>query len=142
MQYLLDSNFLVALIDEADVHHGRAARLLEKITAEDAEFFVSDLLINEVLSVFAKRCEQKKKEREFPSLVRKFQAALRGYPVLCLYELVAKQLGSLIELMVHHRARFNFHDALLLTFLKELPEMRLVTFDQDFGSIGSLKVIG
>ncbi len=141
MQYLLDSNFLVALIDGADVHHGRAVQLLEKINSEDSEFFVSDLLTHEVASVFAKRGEQKKKEREFPALVHKFQTALRGYPVLCLYELVSKHLGDILELMVRHRARFNFHDALLITFLEQLPEVRLVSFDQDFEAIESLRVV-
>lgn len=141
MQYLLDSNFLVALIDEADVHHDRATRLLEKISEADSDFFVSDVLINEVTSVFAKRCEQKKKEKQFPSLVRKFQTALRGYPILCLYELVPKHLGPIIELMVRHQARFNFHDALLITFLEQLPEVHLVSFDQDFKDVELLQVV-
>lgn len=60
-QYLLDSNFLIALLDAGDVHHGRAVQLLNKLQANEGEFFISDILINEVLSVFAKRCETKRK---------------------------------------------------------------------------------
>jgi len=33
------------------------------------------------------------------------------------------------------------HDALLIIFLQELPEVCLVSFDQDFKAIESLKVI-
>ncbi len=140
-QYLLDANFLVALLDARDVHHARAVHLLTEIQTVEVQFFISDAIINEVLSVFAKRCESKGLQAEFANFTKRFRAAISDYPILCLYELIPTHYKTIITTMTRHQGRFNFHDVLILLFLKEVPKVHLVTFDQDFQEIRSLKVI-
>lgn len=140
-QCLLDSNFVIALMDGHDVHHHRAQELFAQIQGDGMQIFLSDLLINETLSVFAKRCEAQKRESDFPRLVKTFQSAIRGVPLLCLYELLTDKLPRIIEIMIRHRGRFNFHDALMLFFLQEVSEVVLVTFDFDFKSLTRVKTL-
>ena len=131
-QVFLDSSFVVALIDAADVHHQRSVQLLAKINQSNGEIFLSDLLVNEVLSVLAKRCESKGKQDMFPHLASLVQQLMHQYPILSLYELVPQNYPTLISMMVQCRGELNFHDCLIVLFLKELPEVSLVTFDRDF----------
>lgn len=140
-QYLLDSNFIIALMDGKDVYHQRASKLFDQIQGDGNEIFLSDLLINETLSVFAKRCEAQKREADFQRLAKKFLESIQGLPLLCLYDLFNEKLNRIVDIMIHHRARFNFHDALMLLLLQEIPEVVLVTFDTDFKDLPDVKVL-
>ena len=140
-QFLFDANFLIALLDAADVHHEHARSLLEELQQDPAQFFISDVLINEVLSVLAKRCEAKKRSAAFAAFAKRFQAVIRDFPILCLYALVPQHYGALVRIMVRSEGRFNFHDSLLVLFLKEVPKLTLVTLDQDFKTIPSIQVL-
>lgn len=140
-QYLMDSNFLIALLDARDVHHKKATKLLEEIhQAQSIQLFISDILINEVLSVFAKRCEAQKRSNEFASLVKEVQSAVRDMPILCLYDLVPKHYKAITDIMIQWKGRFNFHDALLILFLTEVPKVNFITFDRDFKALSSLSI--
>lgn len=131
-QILLDSNIVIALLDARDVFHAAANRMMNQIVDDTHEIFISDVLVNEVLSVLAKRCEEQKRAHDFPKYADIFFSRLKGTPVLCLYELVATSLSSLKELMVRHGGCFNFHDALILHFLHSVPEVSFATLDGDF----------
>jgi len=139
-QFFLDSSFLIALIDARDLHHTKAVGLLDKIENEDGELFASDVVINEVLSVFAKRCESRKATHQFEDLITTFKKVLEPLPILCLYELVTPHYNSIIKMMINYKARLNFHDCLIALFLKEVPEVNLVTFDSDFDEIENLRI--
>ncbi len=140
-QYFLDSNILIALLDAKDVHHKKATKIYTKIQSENGELFLSDIVINEVLSVFAKRCEQKRKSDQFKIFANKFQSAIKTIPILCLYELLPQNYKSVITLMKKHNGLLNFHDALISVFLSEIPKVVLVTFDRDFSMIPSLSTL-
>lgn len=140
-QYVLDSNFLIALLDTADVHHPRAASLYERLETAKPQLFISDVLINEVLSVFAKRCEAKSKLSQFKVFARAFQQTIHDWPILCLYELATPHYKDLVTIMVRSEGRLNFHDALLWLFLREVPQVTLVSFDQDFAQFKKLKLL-
>ncbi|MBU0505654.1 type II toxin-antitoxin system VapC family toxin, partial [bacterium] len=133
-QFFLDSSFVIALMDAADVFHKKAQKINETILL-DNQIFISDVVINEVLSVFAKRCESKKKKSHFAKLTETFQKALETIPILCLYELLPTQYNKIISLMVKTQGTLNFHDALIVLFLKEIPDVTLVSFDKDFQTI-------
>ena len=139
-QFFLDSSFLVALIDSRDLHHTKAATLLDKIEEQDAELFASDVVINEVLSVFAKRCESRKAVHQFEDLVTKFKKVLGPLPILCLYELLPQHHHTIMEMIIDYSARLNFHDCLIALFLQEVPEVNLITFDSDFDEIENFRV--
>ena len=140
-QYFLDSSYIVALLDEDDVHHMRAVQIVEILRGEGVQVFISDILINEVLSVLAKRCQTKKREGRFPALVSKFQDLIQHYPILQLYELINQFHGALISSMTRCEGILSFHDCLILFFLKEIPKIHLVTFDKGFQKVKGLKVV-
>lgn len=139
-QYFLDSNVLIALMDERDALHGQAVRVMAELENSAAEFFFSDVVINETLSVLAKRCEAKKNEAAFQILAEEFRKQISNRPILCLYGLLPSHYHQIIDSMIASRGLFNFHDCLIILFLKEIKEICLVTFDQDFHRLTSLNV--
>lgn len=140
-QYLLDSNYLIALLDGADVHHERAVRLYERLLNDEVQLFISDVLINEVLSVFAKRCEAKRRKAQFQVFAAEFQEAIKDLPILCLYELVTPHYKDLVGIMVRSQGSLSFHDALIWLFLREVPRVTLVSFDNDFAQFKKLNLL-
>lgn len=139
-QFFLDSSFFIAIIDSRDLHHSKAIDILNKIETADSQFFASDVTINEVLSVLAKRCESRRATEQFDGLIVKLKKILEPLPILCLYELVPQYYGAVMEMMSASEARLNFHDCLIALFLKEVPEVNLVTFDSDFDEVENLRV--
>jgi predicted nucleic acid-binding protein len=140
-QYLLDTSFMIALIDETDFHHQRAKQVFTNIKQEKHEIFLSDVLINETWTVLGKRCEVKQQEKRFLVLLERFQEMIQGMYVLCLYELVSAHYRAHLQCMKFFKGSLSFHDSLIVFFLKEVPQVGLITFDQDFKQINGLKVI-
>jgi predicted nucleic acid-binding protein len=140
-QYFLDANFLIALTDASDLHHARATKLLQQITATEAELFLSDIAVNETLSVLARRHESKKSKTPFKTVVDRFKNAIAKSPILSLYELVPQNYARLMAMMVKYDAKLSFHDCLIVLFLRQVPEVRLVSFDRDFAAVQELKLL-
>ena len=138
-QFVLDSSFLIALLDLEDVHHQRAKEIFFDIEGKEGQFFLSDVLINEVLSVLARRSEARQKEGEFKKLAKLFQKRIQDLPIVCLYELLPKHIPQVISLMIQYDGCFNFHDALFIFFLRQLPKVHFVTFDKDFSKIEEIQ---
>lgn len=140
-QYFLDSNFVVALLDTADFHHKRALDLMMRIEAEEYEIFFSDVIINEVSSVLAKRCESKKQPEQFNIFLTNFRQNIQNEPILCLYELVPQNYRKIFNLMARYDGVLNFHDCLIALFLANLPRVSFVTFDGDFTLLKNLNIL-
>lgn len=138
-QYFIDSNVLIALMDERDVLHKQALHVMTQLENDDVEFFFSDVVINETLSVLAKRCEAKKNEAAFQTLAEEFRKQISNRPILCLYGLLPSHYHNVIDQMIESRGLFNFHDCLIILFLKETKEIGLVTFDQDFHGLKNVQ---
>lgn len=139
-QYILDTNVLVALIDSSDIFHDRATRLMERIRLNEGEAYLSDAVLNETLSVLAKRCEARGRQRFFNDLAARFRSQIRDKPILCLYELLPNHFKSFQEIMTQSEGRLNFHDSMIVFFLRQLPEVILATFDKDFSEVGTIQI--
>lgn len=131
-QAFIDANVLISALDEGDVHHFEARKIWDEIHAQDANVFFSDLVLNEVLSVFAKRCEAKKRKDDFVVFASRLAELIAGYPILCLYQLLPNYYGETLKIMKQASGQLSFHDCLIVLFLKEVSEVELVTFDRDF----------
>lgn len=139
-QYFLDANFVIALMDASDLHHERAKKIHQRITATEFELFLSDVVLNETLSVLARRHESKKIKQPFQDVITRFKGAIASLPILSLYELVPQNYARLMGLMAKYDAKLSFHDALIVLFLRQVPEVRLVSFDEDFTGIRGINL--
>jgi len=63
---VIDSNFLVALVDPKDVWHKRASEIEAALDERALRVFL-DIVIGESLSVIARRCEEKSDHQILPA---------------------------------------------------------------------------
>lgn len=140
-QYFIDSSFVISLMDESDIHHTMAAEILIKIRESGGEIYLSDLVLNEVLSVFGRKCSSNKNKETLLRLLDTLKKWVKDMPILCLYELLNQSYGRVQDMIEKSNGTLSFHDCLIILFLKEVPLVQLVTFDQDFKLVKGLRVL-
>lgn len=140
-QYFLDASFVVSFIDSSDRNHGKAVALHQQIKGAPHEIFVSDVLLNETLTGLGRRSERRRRSEDYRSLSHKLKEFVRGVPVFCLYEILNRNYGRIAGLMEESAGLLSFHDCLIVFFLKEVPDVTLVTFDRDFDRVKGLKIL-
>ena len=59
---LVDASFLVAQLDERDVHHRAARALHEAFRTREAAYIYLDVVVNETVTVLARRARERKLE--------------------------------------------------------------------------------
>lgn len=137
-QFLIDANVLVAILDESDVLHKKGRLVFEKALQTGA-VFLSDIVVNETFSAVARRYERKQKSNQFADFMRRFKKIAADLPILSIYELLPANYNSIMNMMVRHEGRLNFHDCLIVLFLAQVPDVTLVSFDKDFLEVEGLK---
>jgi predicted nucleic acid-binding protein len=68
-QAALDTNVLVALVDSHYKWHARAIALRDALKAEEVDVVYFDPVINEAVSVLARRSEEQKRSEQFGDLL-------------------------------------------------------------------------
>lgn len=140
-QCFLDTSFVVALLDNRDVHHRRALELHASIKRLNGELFLSDVVLNETLCVIARKYQGEAQHELLKKKLEFFSQHIRTMPILCLYELVNKSFGSIKNMILQTSGTLGFHDCLIVLFLQQIPLVHLVTFDEDFKKISGLSIL-
>ena len=65
----VDTNVLVALVDSQDKWHARAVALREALKTARVDLLYFDPVLNETVSVLARRAEEQARARQFPGLL-------------------------------------------------------------------------
>lgn len=139
-QYFIGTSYLVALFNRTDVHYERAVQISAELPPlESRAVFLSDVVINEATNVLSRRGRQQ--QADVPALLGRFRQILPNYPILCLYETVKENYGKILNLMAEREGRLSFHDCLIALFLKEVPDVKFVSFDEEFEKLGWLDVL-
>lgn len=133
---LLDSNVVVALLDPRDSLHLRAKETQSHLPESDIQI-VSDIAAGEVLSVLARRCEERKQDT-FVALASQFRSDFPKDRLVWIAPEIPRLYPSIIELMIEQKGKLNFNDCLLVLWMQENDMERIVSFDADFDSIPSI----
>ena len=136
---LLDTSFVVSLFDKKDIFHSRAENLLPQI--EKYEFFVTDCVINETLTVFCRRFISAKipKIRE---KIKEINQALLSLPFLSAYNLLPTAHKEIVEIMMATKGNLSYHDSLLVVLMRKKRIKKIVSFDKGFDEIKDIIRIG
>jgi len=131
----IDANFLLALIDKKDKWHPKAKILAKTLRKKKWEVIYLDCVLNEVISVLAKRLEERKESQDLVSLLESLENLVPKEKVEWLYPNVPDLYSNIVKLIKEKEGRLNFHDALIALFIKENNSKYLVSFDQDFDEV-------
>jgi len=68
-QVVIDTNVLVALVDACDTLHTHAQALGEALVARESLLVYYDVIINEAISVLARRAQEQRRTHQFTDLL-------------------------------------------------------------------------
>lgn len=135
----IDSNVLVALVDQHDKWHASAKALLDSIVEKAIDVVYFDCVLNETVSVMARRSEEQKRSAQFAVLLDELQKRVPQELITWISGNAQDWYSHIIELVRQSEGRINFHDALIALACKELNIPVVVSFDGDFDEISWVK---
>lgn len=134
----IDSNVLVALLDNQDKWHSQARALHAALKAEGVDLVYFDCVLNETISVMARRAEERKHSIEFPSLLDEVLQKVPEDIVTWISADTRRLFQPIVELIRQTKGALNFHDALIALSCRELEIAALVSFDEDFDIVAGV----
>jgi len=138
-QAAIDSNVMVALVDQHDKWHTQAKELLDSIAEKEIDVVYFDCVLNETVSVMARRSEEQKRSAQFPVLLDELQQLVTEEMITWILGNTKDWYSRIIELVRQSEGRINFHDAMIALACKELNIQVVVSFDSDFDEISWLR---
>lgn len=138
---IYDSNFLIALVDEKDIWHLKSGILMNTLKKLDAKGVYLDCVLNEVISVVARRLEEKGRNNEFDKAFKELNKLVTEKMITWIYPRVPELYNEIMSIIETHNGKLNFHDALIALVAKELDIEYIISFDKDFDEVDWLKRI-
>lgn len=144
----IDSNVLVALVDRQDKWHWQARSLVSALEAENAALVYFDCVLNETISVIARRAQEQRRSHEFPVLLSELLRHVPDDIVTWVSGDTRRLFGQIVKLIGETEGLLNFHDALIVLSCRELGIEAIASFDRDFDLVmgvsrvsGSLDIV-
>jgi len=139
---VIDTNFLVANIDRNDKWHNTVVPINELLNRIQVTTIYLDCVINETVSVLAKRMEEKNRLDEYPEVLAKIQNVIPYEKITWTSYNNRFWYGEILDLLKEHKGRISFNDALIALYLKNSKIKYLVSFDKDFDKIPWITRLG
>ena len=132
---VIDSNVLIALIDSQDKWHSLAKALLESLKKGRVNIIYFDCVLNETISVLAKRSEEQKRFEQFPKLLDQLSLIVPADLITWISADAKRLYPDILALIRTTNGVLNFHDSLMALICRELNIKTLLSFDKDFDDI-------
>ena len=138
----IDTNVLVTIIDSRDKWHPKATKLIEKLsTDKELQLVYFDCVLNETVSVLARRLEEQKRTQNFSTLLDDLQTHIPVDMITWISSDIKAVYKKVIALVQQTSGTLNFHDALIALKCRDLKINSILRFDRDFDQIDWLRRI-
>lgn len=134
-EIVADTNWLVAFVDSRDKWHTRAHEIARVLAKQQAQIVYLDCVLNETISVLARRAEEQKRVEELPALLASIYRQVPETLIVWASLETRRLYGEIVELVQRTQGALNFHDALIALLCREWQITALVSFDEDFDRI-------
>lgn len=131
-EVILDTNYVVALLDAKDVWHTKAATIQDKLVETEAAVVYLDCVMDEVISVLARRHAERGRAHEFSGVLNRIETLVPPERITWIYPIVKQLYAKVLPLVRKSRGELNFHDALIVAASDEMGVAAIVSFDADF----------
>src|SRR5437667_11870473 len=108
---ILDTSYVVGIIDEKDTWHSRAKGIEDKLIQNRTQFVFLDCVMNEVVNVIVRRFSERKRKKEIASSIQKVVSTFPADSITWIYPEVQRLFSSIISLVVKINGLLIFHDA-------------------------------
>lgn len=131
-QAVIDSNVLIAIVDSRDNWHEKAQVLLNSLKAEEVGLIYVDCVLNETISVLARRAEEQKRSEQFSMLLDTLSNQVPVDTITWLSLETQRLYDQVIEQVRQTAGVLNFHDALIAHYCQKNEIHAIISFDKDF----------
>lgn len=138
----LDSSYLVALFDPQDTWHATASGIHDLLRRRHALTVAPDCVIDEVLTVFARRCRERGESHTFSALADRLGKAIPETAITWLYPHAPRWFAECVALMREAGGAVTFHNALLCVAAAEAGYRAIISFDTGLDRAGGLRRVG
>jgi hypothetical protein len=111
----------VALVDSRDKWYGRAVALRDALKAAQVELLYFDSVVNETVSVLARRAEEQGRTQQFAGLLEVLLQQVSVAVITWLSAETRRLYDRVRELVRVTSGVLNFHDALIALGCQEQP---------------------
>lgn len=129
---ILDANYIVAILDQNDIHHKLANDIESKIQDVFDEVLYLDCIMNEVVSVIIKRLKERKKKELIPDYLKKLHQLIPRASITWIYPEIEDYYDKVFKTIIDSHGSLNFHDALIVVVANEFEISHIVSFDKGF----------
>ena len=138
---VIDTNVLVGLLDDRDKWHDVAVALRDELAKSQAELVYFDCVINETVSVLARRTYEQNRPEQLDVLLNQLESLIPVSDITWASEDISRLYPEIISLVRASSGKLNFHDALIALVCREQGVSALVSFDRDFDELDWLSRI-
>ena len=122
---VIDTNIVVALLDNKDTHYKNAVRILEELGEE--RVYILNVNLAEVYSVIARRCRERRYNcKDALGKLRELEANINVIWIEDLREIHEEIVDKVIE----SEGKINYNDAVLLRYVRD-KGVKLITLDRE-----------
>jgi len=139
---VIDTNLLVALVDSRDKWYPHAQKVVTALGRYQVETMYLDCVLNETISVLARRAEEQKRSESIVHLLHDLRQQVPDTHVIWASLETRRLYVEIVDLVEQTQGTLNFHDALIALLCREWNIKFVVSFDKDFDQILWLKRIG
>ncbi len=134
-QAAIDSNMLIALVDSHDKWHLKAVEIQKSFAKTTYEFLYLDCVINETISVIARRTEEQKRSEQLFSLLDNLEKQAPADVISWLSSENRRLHQDIVKLVRESKGVLNYHDSMMALFCRENEIRYILSFDKDFDSL-------
>jgi predicted nucleic acid-binding protein len=131
----LDTNVIVALVDDRDTWRATALAIRDTLIETQAQLLYFDCVFNETIGIIGRRTEEQKRPEQFDRLLDGLTAMMPPSNITWVGGAGQQWLDEIIRLCRESHGTLNFHDALMALACQNLDVRFLVSFDTDFDCI-------
>jgi predicted nucleic acid-binding protein len=131
----VDTSLLVGLVDQRDKWHTAGVALREALKTAALEMVYFDCVMNETVSVLARRARERKRTEEFTGLFANLVSTVPQQSITWLSTETERLYPDIMALVRDSDGDLNFHDALIALGSREFEIRWVASFDGDFDLI-------
>lgn len=132
MKIFLDSSFLIALINDNDSLHKKALEYVE--LTEDNDCYISNLIINEVITVIGNKLG-------LSVAISSYDLLTSVFNIINEYDLKDFNYNTMLFYETY-KTKLSFTDSSILLIMEKKGIFNLLSFDKEFKRVENINLIG
>ena len=110
---VIDTNVLVAVTDSNDKWHEKTPALLDALRFQNIGIVWFDCVINETISVLARRTEEQKRSGQLSLLLDSLIRMIPPEDITWISSETRRLYDDILEQILKSQGKLNFHDAMM-----------------------------